>query len=432
MCGLIGIINSNPKMLDEGNKTVAAAPYKQTSLFHDMMLASAVRGVDGTGIYQVDHTGKVWTDKCSLPSAEALKGGGMTAMVQDTCNASITVGHVRAATQGSVEDANCHPFQAFRDDGSYIIGVHNGTLHGWDTPKTEFEVDSEWAFNQIAQKGIAALDEFYGAFTFLWYDSNTPGKLWIARNTERPLHLMRSPNGRSIYMASEAGMLQWLVDKHNISVEEDVFSLDTNNVVTIDTLQPTLTVNVEDEFFDNYSYASTKSSKSNTASCPVPSATYLPSYGSAKTLLVQAMKDCLRRARYSLVGGTKGEDLDSPPIELGPVDLPYKQAPSSWYSIRGVDGADVQRAVREGLFGTLVQYEAVEHDSFQDLIVGEIIAPARLNSPIAYMREVPMDKADGIVDKLHPVVIVGARHFGNEMEYIVSPINAVGMQALTA
>ena len=432
MCGLVAIFNSNPKQLEDNNKTTANAPYKQGALLYDMLLASAVRGVDGTGIYQVDHTAKVWTEKVAQPSAEALKAVGMDLMVKDACNASITVGHVRAATQGSVVDDNCHPFQAFRDDGSYIIGVHNGTLYGWNTPKVDYEVDSEWAFNEIATKGYAAFDEFYGAFTFIWYDSREPGKVWIARNNERPLHLMRSTSGRSIYAASEAGMLQWLVDKHNISVEDGVFSLDTNNIVCIDTTQHELSVEVVEEFFDGYGYSN--GSKSNTTSCPVPSSTVKPAYSSAKALLVQAMKECLRRSRYALVGDytePEEESIDAPPLELGPVDMPYKQAPASWYSVVGLDGADVKRAIREGLYGTIVHFDAVEYDSFQDHIVGEIISPARLQSPIAYLRAVSMEEADKLVNESVPAVVVGARHFGNEMEYIVAKLNDEGMRAIT-
>ena len=441
MCGIVAILNSNPSAVKAGNKTPAPGPYKQNSLLHDMLLASAVRGTDGTGLFQVDKTLEVWTGKKAEPSASAMNDSGIGLIVKDTSNCSITVGHVRAATQGSVSDDNCHPFQAFRDDGTYIIGVHNGTLYGWDTPASGYAVDSEWAFNEIATKGADAFKEFYGAYTFLWHDSREPGKLFMARNDERPMHLIRSSDGRSIYMASEAGMLQWLVDKHKMSVEHAVYSLDTNVIASVDTTKAQLEVVNEEAIEDNTTYLGYNYTPAPSAACPVPSKTYTSSTTSVKGLLVIAMKDCLRRSRYKLAKGVEVEDdplllpwdgEDDGPIEMGPVDMPYRNAPSAWYSADGVDAADVARAMREGLYGSLVQFDAVEHDSFQDHIVGEIVAPAKLQSPMAYLYEVSMEEAPALVDTMMPAVIVGARPFGDEMEYIVSRINAEGKKALAA
>lgn len=418
MCGIIAIINSNPHAA-EGNKRPAPAPLSQNNLFYDMMLASAVRGIDGTGIFQVDKSLRVWTEKYADPSAVALHKGGMNSMVRDTGNSSITVGHVRAATQGSISDPNCHPFQAFRDDGSYIIGVHNGTLYGWDYPKNEFDVDSEWAFNKIAQEGVKAFDDFVGAFTFLWYDSREPGKLFIARNDERPFHLLRSKDGKSIYAASEAGMLQWLAEKHKVSTEDKIFSLDTHTIVSIDTLQDALVVEEEAEFIETtYNYKS--------YSTYVPVKKEKKADNPIKSAIVNALKECLRQSRYSIAGP------DDSPVEMGPVDTPFVKAKSSWYSIKGVDGADISRATREGLYGSVVYFDAVEYDSFLDNVVGEIYEPTRLGMPIAYMNNINSEEASFVVGKKTPVVVVGARPFGNEMEYIVVPLTDEGKKAVAA
>lgn len=433
MCGIVCVINANP-FTNIGNTRPAQGPFKQTALLTDMLLASAVRGVDGTGMYQLAQDATMYTYKLAMPSAVALENTYIKSMVDDCHNSSITVGHVRAATQGSITDDNCHPFQAFREDGSYIIGVHNGTLYGWDIPKTEHEVDSAWAFDMLAKEGIRALDEMYGAFTFVWHDSAQPGKLFVARNEERPFHLIRSKDGKSMYAASEAGMLQWLVDKHKLSVEDDVYSLDTGVVAVIDTTKATLSVEKVDDFYDytNYSY-NTKSNgkyKNYTApvpasSCPVPSTKYTPS-PSLKDITIEAMKDCLRRARWSPV---KDEKESEGPVEMGPVEDRLMSAEKGWFEVGEVDAADVKRAISEGLYGCIVNYDAVEYDGITDMIVGEIITPARLKSPIAYMMQSKDGKPEQFVDTQVPAVIVGARQFGDELEFIVTPLNEEGLKA---
>lgn len=425
MCGIVAIINSNP-FARSGNKHKSQAPLRQRELLYDMMLASSVRGTDGTGIYQVDHQLNVMHAKMAHASAYALDDKDLKAMVQGSHNASITVGHVRAATQGSINNDNCHPFKAYRDDGSYIIGVHNGTLHGWDTPNPGgFTVDSAWAMAQLATEGISCLEDMYGAFTFVWYDTKEPGKVFIARNDNRPLHLVRSKDGSTIYAASEAGMLAWLLDKHNMSVEDEVYSLDANTVVSIDTLEHKLKIEKVAEFEDAYtSYTMTPKAP---ASCPVPSSKNTSTTPTLKDHIITAVKDCLRRARYSGVT----EKVDSPPVEMGPVDDDaLVPADSSWYSVKGVDQADISRAIKEGVYGSIVNFDAVEYDSFLDSIVGEIVSPARLNSPIAYMHEVGDNEAGRWVDTRLPAVIVGARQFGDETEFVVVPMTEKGIKAM--
>src|SRR5690606_884005 len=103
----------------------------------------------------------------------------------------------------------------------------------------------------------------------MWYDSRSPSKLWFVRNNERPMHLARTKDKRSIIMASEAGMLQWLVDKHGIGIEE-VFSLDEGYLMSIDFTEQHLTIEVEDKIEDawdgwkNYKGRYTQTSNNST------------------------------------------------------------------------------------------------------------------------------------------------------------------------
>jgi|SRR5690625_877358 len=424
MCGLVAIFNSQPMAHIEGSRS-AHYPTKQNALFKDMMLASAVRGVDGTGIYQVDHTHQIWLDKMAEPSGKAMSDPRMQGMSDFVDQSAITVGHVRAATVGDVVEENCHPFEAFREDGSFIVGVHNGTLYGWDNdPDVPFSVDSEWALNKIAQDGPSALDEFYGAFTFIWVDSDKPGKVFIARNNERPLHMVRSKDGRSLYAASEAGMLRWLVDKHNLLADEEVLSLDTNAVVCIDTNERVLAADKVFDFMDGVSYQSYYSYHSALPAPTKKDKNKEEEHNPAKKSLVEKVKECLRLARWDVL------EEDRAPFVMGPVGDTWNKADGDWYKVEGVDGAEIARAHSEGVYGTIVQYEAVAYDDLQGCVVGEIVTPSQLNMPVAYVHDVQEDAASSMIDQKVPSVIIGARIFGDETEYVVAPMNERGLKAL--
>lgn len=186
--------------------------------FRESLIASQVRGLDSTGIFQLARNGQVYTAKAAQNASTFIRSNSVArGLIVDACKEPLTVGHVRAATQGGVVDANAHPFKVEREDKSYVVGVHNGTLKGWKDKEggKDQDVDSAWAFNVFAKEGpVDAFEYFNGAFAFIWFDSRFPDHVWMARNDERPLHFFLPKDGKEMLVASELGMLGWLSQKH--------------------------------------------------------------------------------------------------------------------------------------------------------------------------------------------------------------------------
>lgn len=209
MCGILFAVNS-------GKYSVNIDDY-----IRDAFIASQVRGSDSSGIFQVDE-GKVSWEKDNCNATSFVKQPNVSRLIGKSAWSDITVGHVRSATVGTVSRTNAHPFYAMRDDDSYIIMVHNGTLTNWRNKKgsDDFDVDSAWMAHMLATEGTDAFEYFQGAFALVWYDSRHPDSLFMARNSERPLHYCVVNDGTSIVGASELGMLGWLTAKHDLEIDE--------------------------------------------------------------------------------------------------------------------------------------------------------------------------------------------------------------------
>lgn len=190
-----------------------------------------MRGVDSSGIASIDLTKSEYeTQKLPIPGfyftsdavAKRLISGAMDAKTLTMC-------HVRAATVGHVNTANAHPFVHEREDGSVLIGAHNGTLSGWKSQKgaSDYGVDSEWALAHIAEENYDAFEDFRGAFCFTWWDSDNPEVLNIARNDQRPMYVVMLETGGMAY-ASEAGMLYWLLERHKVKMDGPVLELEAD------------------------------------------------------------------------------------------------------------------------------------------------------------------------------------------------------------
>lgn len=209
MCGIVAVLNSNTYARNTDD------------FMRDALIASQVRGVDSSGIFQVDRKEALFMYKTPQNASTFVANRTAEGILFDVPNCPLTVGHVRAATTGAVATNTSHPFKAFRDDGSYIIGVHNGTLQMWRgrTDANLYQVDSEWAINMIATHGTAAFEMFLGSYAFLWWDSSKPDRLFAARNKERTLYYMVTKKKESILMASELGMLGWVASRNELELE---------------------------------------------------------------------------------------------------------------------------------------------------------------------------------------------------------------------
>lgn len=194
----------------------------------DAFIASMLRGVDSSGIANID-IGRNEYVMHKLPVAGLHFVGDSVAkrlMSYGTGAKQLSMCHVRAATVGKVTLSNAHPFVIERDTFT-LIGTHNGTLTGWQSKRngSKFQVDSEWALSRIADDGISAFEDFNGAYAFVWWQGDDKEYLCMARNKERPMAVAFLKDGSMAY-ASEAGMLYWLLERNNMHLEDRIMLLE--------------------------------------------------------------------------------------------------------------------------------------------------------------------------------------------------------------
>lgn len=443
MCGISFVIHSN-------HQTTGFRSIKYTQLFEDMLVAGAVRGTDSTGCFQITRDNKVFYGKSGETSGAAVNNStSIKAVIKSADEEPITVGHVRAATQGDVNEANAHPFIGHKNNAGkdYIIGVHNGTLYGWEYHGTAHDVDSAWAYQHLAEKGIAAFEDFYGAYAMVWFDTEHPGKVFLGRNKERPLSIARSMDGKSIIGASEAGMLQWLAKRNDIEIGE-VYSLDEDNLFSIDTTEAELSVMWERELPDYVSsrYTPPKgpmvvtqpppfSSIASQLSANVMDAIEWPSDSAKRQETLGAIKESLRRARCTVLSFTpendgEAEDVDTP-FEMGPTDFLMK-AKADWYSDADVTDEEKRRAMYDGSYGNIIQFEGITYDDFATVVVGEITMPSVYKNALGYVPVTGPFEFCIYEERLTPMVVVGASLHKGEKEYILAPLNEKGEEAIAA
>jgi hypothetical protein len=178
-----------------------------------MLLASTVRGVDGTGIVAGNlDIREPATYMKGVPCAGDFIDKGDMYSLADRARWIIT--HTRAATLGGVKQEACHPFS----EGP-VVGVHNGTVHTIKRifPNLEGVNDSQIIYKALAEaepdEASDVLDKlFSGAYALAWYD-NRLSALRFARNHDRPLWFHKE--GNYWFWASEPGMIAAAIARHS-------------------------------------------------------------------------------------------------------------------------------------------------------------------------------------------------------------------------
>lgn len=203
MCGIVGMISKHP----------SGFYMKDAALLDQMLYADALRGDDSTGLFGVTTEGNVHLLKeasCStIFMADKKYDEFQRTMIS---NMKFVVGHNRSSTKGSITDKNAHPF----NEGDITL-VHNGTLWSHKHLK-DVDVDSHAICHIINERGAQqALNDILGAYALVWYD-NKDQSLYLARNKERPLHILETDT--IYYIASEINMLYWLLSRNGISIGE--------------------------------------------------------------------------------------------------------------------------------------------------------------------------------------------------------------------
>jgi len=218
MCGLVGMAG----LLDSK---------KYGKMFHDMIIFDVVRGGDSTGVAAVGDSDKIiiekdigspqnlWEFKTSkIFNFDGVFRGGKR----------VLIGHNRFATTGAVNVENAHPFEY-----DHITGAHNGTLTDWcDLEGYSFNgVDSKSIFKTIAAKGIDhCWKSFRGAAAISYWD-NKNHTLNLIRNKDRPLNICMSRDGKTLFWASEAWMINISAMRSNIELELKENEETTNTIL---------------------------------------------------------------------------------------------------------------------------------------------------------------------------------------------------------
>lgn len=218
MCGIHGLINKS---------TIVRVGYER--FIEDGFVVNSVRGMDSSGVFQIDSVNRPFLHKQTLPGPIFVDTKQAKAYFRDAQNSPLTVCHVRAATAGKISVDNAHPFVVpVGTDGKRIIGVHNGTLTSWrqKAEANKYDVDSEWALSHIGRKGIDAFEDFDGAFVFVWWNENDKNTVHFARNKERPLHFLLTKDKTAMMFASEPGMIAWLAQRNGIETDSTIYSLE--------------------------------------------------------------------------------------------------------------------------------------------------------------------------------------------------------------
>lgn len=118
---------------------------------------------------------------------------------------TVLLGHNRHATKGASDNpAFAHPFKH-----GHITLVHNGSLTThFALTKERFTVDSEAITKAFEVDGPeAVIPKLNGAFALVWIDQKEK-TLNFVRNSQRPFAIAWNQEQKSIYWASEKGMLE--------------------------------------------------------------------------------------------------------------------------------------------------------------------------------------------------------------------------------
>jgi len=201
MCGLVAIFSKNKTGFMFQDKTI----------FQQMLIADMFRGMDSTGVFGVKSNGNLDMLKDASPSPYFLGKKESAAQFFDKIVNSyqVVVGHNRKATMGVVDAQNAHPFI----EGDICL-VHNGTLTN-HRKLANTVIDSHAICTHINENGYkSTLKNIEGAYALIWYNAEEK-KMYFCRNSERPLYLVETTN--KIYLASENKMLDWILDRNNLS-----------------------------------------------------------------------------------------------------------------------------------------------------------------------------------------------------------------------
>lgn len=198
MCGIVGVVGKIGK--------------KERDAFRQLLIVDSLRGADSTGFFTVKGN-DVGVFKAVGDPYMAMESRAFDRELIKSSN--ILVGHNRFATTGKVNRKNAHPFEFDK-----VVGVHNGTLKNKYALRdgNTFEVDSEALYNSFNVIGAdATIPQVEGAWSLVWWDK-VEKELCFLRNDQRPMCVALSEDRKTMFFASEAGMLSWILARNDIKI----------------------------------------------------------------------------------------------------------------------------------------------------------------------------------------------------------------------
>jgi hypothetical protein len=220
MCGIVGFATN----MRNGFRS------DELDAFYNMLYFDALRGLDSTGVMGVDYIGNVQVHKEASHALDFLRNKELFEFKRDAIARGVfLVGHNRAATRGTITDANAHPFNI----DNKIVLVQNGTWNGDHKHIKDTEVDTEALAHLIHEHNDDVLEAFKkinAAYALVWYNVEEK-TIYMCRNGQRPLFIAKAKSG-SMAWCSEPGFMRLACARNNIELET-VYQLEEQKLLRI-------------------------------------------------------------------------------------------------------------------------------------------------------------------------------------------------------
>lgn len=216
MCGLVGMMS----------KRKIGLSHDEINAFKDLLTIDVLRGKDSTGVFSVARRElqlfKVATHPMNAYDTKEWKEFETTARR----DSRILVGHNRAATRGTVNSNNAHPFLE-----NNICLVHNGTLFNHAHLNKDSEVDSHAIAVALSKNTNVdeVINSIYGAFALIWFNADT-NEVIFTRNKERPLFY--AENNDMVAIGSEYLPLFYALGRNKIDPKELIKEVPVDEIFT--------------------------------------------------------------------------------------------------------------------------------------------------------------------------------------------------------